>query len=112
MALPVTLSNAGNPVVDATQLMQNFNWLDSGKVREGTVTGVLCDGTVTTVSFSSAFPTSVGVVVATAANYNGPNNNAITCTIVGNPTLSGFQVMCGGGDAGKTITLHYRASGT
>lgn len=112
MALPIQLTNLGNPIIDALQLMSNFNWLDSGKIREGVTAAVLADGTGSvTVTFAPAFSTAiVSAPMPGVSDYSGTDNAVITPRITAySPTSITWTV--GGGQSGSTVKLHYRISG-
>lgn len=112
MALPVQLTNIGAPVVDATQLMQNFNYLDTGKVRDAVQAAVAADGSATaTITYATPFATATtsfrGIVFV---NYTGTDFAGLDYQIT-NVTKTGFTIRVGGGQAGTTVDVHYSVLG-
>lgn len=77
-----------------------------------TQTGVLADGSQTTVTFPTAFPNSCIGVLCTPMNYSGSDNAILVPNVIGNPTKTGFTVMVGGGQSASTCTLIYFPVGT
>lgn len=82
------------------------------RIQIGTVSAVAADGSTTTsVSFPSTF-LSVSSVVVTPQNYSGTDNAAVSCRLIGTPTLNGFTCGCVGGALNSTVNVSYIASGT
>jgi hypothetical protein len=107
-------TNTNHPTIDATQVNSNFTYLDTGKNREGVLTGVTfaSDGSATaTVTYSTPFATATDVVRGIVlANYSGSDNGFLSYRI-GSITASGFTLYLGGGQSGSTVAVHYSAIG-
>lgn len=112
-AAPALVSTDLVPIVHAGNTMAaTIAQLIAALRREAVVTNVPADGGNTPITFTTPFASTVGVVSITPSSYNGTDNPLITWRLIGEPNLNGFTVTVGGGQAGKTVSLHYRVSGT
>lgn len=70
-----------------------------------TVTGVLVDGTVNTITYPTAFLTAVTGATFTVQEASDLNNILSAPQIIGTPGLTSLQLQIGGAPAGTTVTL-------
>lgn len=83
-----------------------------GGAIEVQVDNVPCDGTITRFTFPAPFTHHVGRIEIELLNYSNANSNASpTYRISGQPDLKGFAAMIGGGLAGETISVLFKAFG-
>lgn len=105
------------PVVHGGQtLSATVQGIHDATERRGVLQAIAADGSVNNgvflITFSPAFPSSVGVATLTVANYNGSDNDVIFARIKGTPAINQMQVIVNGGTSGKTLDLHWRVTGS